>query len=110
MRPETEKQVESLRQAVKAANEELNHVKTTLAGNDDKYINGLIRQASFWLDDVETFFIGMLREERMPPRTLAEESTIVSNAARHFDTVALPLVKNIRDLVARYGPTITSVG
>lgn len=110
MLPESERHVESLRNTVITAKSELAKARTLLGDNDDKYMNGLIRQATFWLDDVENFFIAMLAKDDVPPRTLAQESRITSHAAFHLNQITLPLVNNIHDLATRYGPNFKSIG
>jgi hypothetical protein len=110
MLPETERHVERLRNTVKAAKSKLAEARTLLGDNDDKYVSGLIRQATFWLDDVENFFIAMLAKDDVPPRTLAQESMITSHADFHLNQITLPLVKNIHDLATRYGPNFESIG
>ena len=109
MRAETELKVEAVRKAVKAGTEELTEIKAILANNTDEYINGLVRQASFWLDDVETYFLAMLKEDSMPPRTALQESRIVDWATMPLNN-AMAIIKNLNDLVKRYGPTVVSVG
>jgi hypothetical protein len=74
MLPQTEEQVERLRNATNAAKAKLDEAKALPGDNDDDYMRGLIRQATFWLDDIETHFIAILTEDPSPPRTLAQES------------------------------------
>jgi len=72
-------------------------------------VNGLIRQAQAWLDDVEDMFIQTLAKDRVPPRTLAEELAIVHVIEMHLNSVATPLIKTIRELIDEFGANITSV-
>jgi hypothetical protein len=88
----------------------LAEARTLLGDNDDKYVNGLVRQATFWLDDVENFFIAMLAKDNAPPRTLPQESMITSHADFHLNQITLPLVNKIHDLVTQYGPNFKSIG
>jgi hypothetical protein len=110
MLPETEKKVANLRSRTKEAKDELEKLIAALAKNTDEYVNGLVKQAGFWLDDVETHFIAMLQEKRSPARTLTEESGIVSAAELHFSTIALSLLNYIRHIVSRHGAGVRSVG
>lgn len=110
MRPETEERVENLRSRTKAAKNQLDDAKKQFGENKDEYLREQIKQAYFWLDDVETLHLSTLEEDRFPPRTLAEESTIISHANFHLTNVALPLVTNISGWASTYGPLFQSIG
>jgi hypothetical protein len=110
MYTETERYIEELRNRANAARRELDEAKALFGENDDEYLQSQIRQASFWLDDVETHFIAMLTESRSIPHTLTEESIIASGAEFHMNQVVSPFVKKIHDWAIRYGPNFQSIG
>jgi hypothetical protein len=110
MLPETEKRVHSLRGGTNAARAKLTEAKTLLGNNDDEYMRGLIQQATHWLNDVEDHFIAVLTLHTSPPRTLAEESMIVSQAEFHLSQITLPLIKSVHETATKYGANLKSIG
>ena len=110
MQPDTEKRVEGLKTRAKAAKAELDEARKRFGSNDDKYLHKQIRQVEFWLDDVERHFIAKLREDRSPPRSLAEESNILAHVDFHLNKLALPLVKNISEWSKTYGEKFQAIG
>jgi hypothetical protein len=85
-------------------------LKAQLAGNTDKYVNQLLQLASNWFDDVEVLWLGILKDERTPPRTLAEESRVLDYTEFFLERFAVPQLKAIQDMVAKFGPNVQSVG
>jgi hypothetical protein len=73
-------------------------------------VNQLLQQASNWLDDVETLFLGILKQDRMPPRSAAEESRVLDHAEFFLHRIAMPQLKAIQEMVAKFGPTVQSIG
>jgi hypothetical protein len=102
--------MEGIRSRVLAGMASISDLKAQLAGNRDKYVNQLLQQTLNAFDDVEVLFIGILRDDRMPPRTLAEESRVLDHAEFVLERIAAPLLKAIQDMVAKFGPKILSVG
>jgi hypothetical protein len=110
MQPETERHVEELRKRTDDAKEELAEAKALFGDNDDKYLHSQIHHASLMLGDVETMFLAALAQQRMPPRTPAEESAILSRTEFHLNEIALPLVRIIHKWAKQYGPAFKSIG
>ena len=110
MRPETEKRVEDLLNRAKAAKAELDEAKERFGSNGDQYLHQQIKQASVWLGDVEVHFVGQLREDRSPPRSLAEESNILAFAESHLNDITLPLVRTISEWSKTHGSKFQSIG
>jgi hypothetical protein len=110
MQPETERRVEKLRKRTDDAKKELAEAKALFGENDDEYLRSQIDRTSLMLDDVETIFLARFAEKRMPPRTLAEESAILSRAEFHLNEIALPLVRIIHKWAKQYGPAFKSIG
>jgi hypothetical protein len=110
MQAETERHVEKLRKRTNDAKEELAQAKALFGDNDDKYLHSQIHRTSLMLDDVETIFLALFAQERMPPRTFAEESAVLSMAEFHLNEMALPLVRIIHTWAKQYGPAFKSIG
>ena len=69
----------------------------------------LLLQASNSFDDVEVSFLGILRQERIPPRTLAEESWVLDQAEFVLERISISQLKVIQDMVAKFGPNVSFV-
>jgi len=110
MQPATQKRVESIRSRTNAAKAELEDAVKLFGGNDDKFLHEQIKYARFWLGDIETDHLSMLKEDRFPPRTLADESQIVGLAELQLTTKALPRVAKISGWAKAYGPQFQAVG
>ncbi|MDA2929334.1 hypothetical protein MYX84_05205 [Acidobacteria bacterium AH-259-O06] len=95
--------VEAIRSRVAA---EMKSVSDLEALVKDPYIRGQLQQVRNWLDDIEAFFLESLSREA---RTPEEESTWLSHAEMTLHLAARQR-KSIQDLVAKYGPNITSIG
>jgi len=61
-------------------------------------------------DDLEASFVGILKTDRTPPRTVAEESRVLDHAEFVLERIAVPQLKAIQDMVAKFGPKILSTG
>ena len=59
---------------------ETNEGEESGSGNTYKYMTQLLLQALNSFDDVEVSFLGILRQERIPPRTLAKEYRVLDQA------------------------------
>jgi hypothetical protein len=110
MLPETEKLVENIRHRTSAAKVDLEQAIKLFGDNDDKFLHDQIRLARFWLADVETDHLSMLKEDRFPPRTLADESLIVASAEIHLTDIALPMVAKICGWAKTYGSKFQAIG
>jgi hypothetical protein len=110
MHTETNERMERIRSDVRAGQAALSDLKTQLAANTDKYVNQILQLASNWFDDVETLFLGMLKQEQTPPRTLAEESRVLGSAEYFLHRMAIPQLKAIQKMVAKFGPSVRSIG
>jgi hypothetical protein len=108
MQPETEAQVKAIREVVKRSNEGLGEAKSRFGQNDDKQLAEQMKYAHFWLDYVE-LHLGMLSEDRMPPRTLAEESRILVGARAQLET-GLAQAKKVIGWSLQYGDKFQAVG
>jgi hypothetical protein len=75
----------------------------------DKYVNQLLQHTLIAFDDVEVAFIGILKDDRMPPRTCAEESRVLDHTEFVLEQVAVPQLTAIQEMVAKFGPKILSV-
>jgi hypothetical protein len=51
-------------------------------------------------------FLGILKEERTPPRSLSEESRVLDHAEFLLERIAIPQLKAIQDMVAKFGPNL----
>jgi hypothetical protein len=110
MLPETELRVKALRGDASTIRMKLEHAKSLFGDNKDEYLRTTVQTAFHWLNDVETYFIRVLTDERVPPRTLAEETSIVSGAVLHLHKVVLPLINTIHEWGKEYGPHFKSIG
>ncbi len=110
MRTETYDRVQSIRSKVLAGKASISDLNAQLADNTDNYVKQLLRQGSNWLDHVEALFLGSLQHERKPPRTLAEESRLLDHAGFFLEKIALPRLKAVQDMVAKFGANIQSIG
>jgi hypothetical protein len=110
MQPEIEKRVEHLRNRIAAATKELDEATARFGSNSDEYLYSRIKQAYFWLDDLETIFIAMVQEERSPPKTLTEELWILQTAETDLANITMPLVKQISLWSTTYGEKFQSIG
>jgi hypothetical protein len=110
MQPETETLVENIRNRTNEAKAELEAAINLFGDNDDKFLHEQIRLARFWLADVETDHLSMLKENRFPPRALADESLIVASAEIHLSDKAMPMVTKICGWAKTYGPKFRAVG
>lgn len=108
MLPETEAQVKAIREVIKRSKEELDQAKIRFGQNDDKYLAEQMKYAFFWLDDVE-LHLGILSEDRMPPRTLAEESSILVGARAQLET-GVAQAKKVVDWSLQYGDKFQAIG
>ncbi len=75
----------------------ISDLKAQLAGNKDKYVNQLLQQALNAFDDVEVSFVGILKDDQKPPRTLDEESRVLDHAEFVLERIAVPQLKAIQD-------------
>jgi hypothetical protein len=110
MYSESEKRRNRIQSRVREGKVALLELEATLAGNSDKHVNDLLRQASNWLNDVEVSFLGMLAKDQQPPRTIQQEAFILDHAEFFLERVAMLQVKSLQDLVAKFGPNLQSVG
>jgi hypothetical protein len=110
MHPETEKRVEHLRSRIATATKELDEAKARFGSNSDEYLHARIRQAEFWLGDLETLFIAMVIEKRSPPKTLSEELWILQTAETDLANITTPLVKQISQWSTTYGDKFQAIG
>jgi hypothetical protein len=94
MHNETNECVQRLRSKVLTGIASLGELEAQLAGNADKYLNQLLQQASNWFDDVEVR-LGILKDNRMPPRNVAEELRVLDHAEFFLERVAEPQLKAI---------------
>jgi hypothetical protein len=97
MFPETETQVALIRQRMETASAELNSAQVRFGDNFDKFLSERVRMARSWLDETDTLYLRRFSEERYPPRTLAEESVIISQAIAHLNAFVLPSIKQISE-------------
>ena len=109
MLPETEASVLAIRQQIQSAKKQLDEAKKRFGNNRDKYLLEQIKYAYWWLDDVEKLHLAMLLENRLPPRTLAQESSILVGANAQLVT-ALAQVKRIVEWSVTYGDKFQAVG
>jgi len=110
MQPQIEQQVESLRADVAKGRANLEAAKAKFGNVNDSYLNTIIKQATFWLDDTETFFIAMLMKDEVPPRTINQELAIVTQASLFLHKFTLPTIQRITELADQYGPRFQSIG
>jgi len=110
MHTETTERVQAIQSEVLARKASLAELKVQLADDPDKYVKELLQQASNQFDDVEVLFLGILRDERVPPRTLAEESRVLDRAEFFLQRIAVPQLKAIQDMIAKFGPNVQSIG
>jgi hypothetical protein len=76
----------------------------------DNYVKQMLQRASNWFDDVDVYFLGNIRDERTPGRTVAEESMWLDHAEFVLERIAFPQLKAVQDMVAKFGPNIQSIG
>lgn len=110
MQPQIEQQVEALRARVAKGRADLDAAKAKFGGVNDTYLNTIIKQATFWLDDTENFFIAMLKKDEHPPRSINEELMIVTQASLFLNKFTLPTIERIGELADQYGPRFMSIG
>ena len=110
MHSETNERIQGIRSRVVAGKAEISGLKAQLEGNTDRYVNQLLQQASNWFDDVEVLWLGILKDERTPPRTVAEESRVLDYAEFFLERIAGPQLRAIQDIVAKFGLNVQSVG
>ncbi len=107
MHSETNDRAQRIRSKVLAGKASISDLNAQIT---DNYVKQLLQQASNWFDDVEVHFLGNLQHERIPPRTLAEESRWLDYAEFFLERVAVPQLKAVQDMVAKFGPNIQSIG
>lgn len=95
MLPETEEQVEGIRKRIKDAQSLLDEARVRFGDNKDEYLQEQLKHAHYWLNDVDTLFLSMLKEDRFPPRSLSEEMFIVTGALTQLESVAVPQIHRI---------------
>jgi hypothetical protein len=110
MHPKTEKLVEGIRNKANDARASLEEAKQQFGSNDDSHLLGEIKRAGYWLDDIETYFVRQLEKDTDPPRSLADELHMISDAEMHLNMRALPLVKKICEWAKTYGPRFKTAG
>ena len=106
MHSETNERLQIIRSEVAGGKTSISDLKTRLADNADRYINHVLQQGSNSFDDVELLFLGILKEERTPPRSLSEESRVLDHAEFLLERIAIPQLKAIQDMVAKFGPNL----
>jgi uncharacterized coiled-coil protein SlyX len=110
MHKQTAERIERLRSRASIAEASLSDLKEQLAANQDEWVNAQLKLAEGTLTDVEAFFIGTLKREEHPPRTLAQEAYILNHAEYHLEKVVLPQIKAIKDMVTKFGPSVRTFG
>ena len=110
MHSDTNERMEGIRSRVLTGLASISDLKGQLAGKADKYMNQLLQHTLNAFDDVEVVFIGILNKDRMPPRTRAEESRVLDHAEFLLERIAVPQLKAIQEMVAKFGPKILSAG
>lgn len=104
---ETNDRIQRIQSKVLAGKASISDLNTQIT---DNYVKQLLQQASNWFDDVEVHFLGNLRHERIPPRTLAEESRWLDEAEFFLERVAVSQLRAVQDMVAKFGANIQSIG
>jgi len=107
MHSETRERVERIRAKALAGKASVSDLNAQIT---DAYVKQLLKLASNWFDDVEVFWIGTLQRDRMPPRSLAEESRWLDQAEFFLESIARPQLKAVQDMVAKFGPNLQSIG
>jgi hypothetical protein len=110
MHIKTIERLEQVKIRVLRSKDSLSKLKALLSKNHDTYINELLRQASYWFDDMETDYFAMLAKEQNPPRTLQQEFFILNHAEFFLERVAIPQLKALQDMVDKHGPDLTTIG
>jgi hypothetical protein len=110
MRNETKERIQRIRSRVLTGRASLSDLKTQLAANTDKYLNWLLQQTSNWLDDVEVLFLAILEDGRTPPRPAAEESRALDYAEFFLERFAMAQLEAVQEMVAKFGPSVRSMG
>jgi len=60
-----------------------------------------------FLEDIESFFLGSLAREQ---RTPEGEAYVLQNAEMVLERLIAPQVKQVQEIVAKFGPNVQSVG
>ena len=94
----TKDRMQTIQTAVETGRKRLEAIKAQLTDTPDPYLTTQLQRAGYSLDDVKMFF-RMLEEQRMPPRSAAEEARILDHAQFAVEGIALPQVKAIEDLI-----------
>lgn len=108
MHQETAERLQRIRSKIQEGRAALAKLKVQLADNTDKQVNQLVQQASSRFDDIGVFFLGILKDERVPPRTLADESRVLDEAESFLERVAVEQLKTLQDMVAKLRPNLES--
>ena len=108
MHSEMGEHMERIHSKVQIEKSMLSDLKAQLASNTDRYVNQLLRQASNWLNEVEVLYLGILKDERFPPRTLAEETRILDQADFLLEKVTIPQLRTIQEMVTQFGLSVQS--
>ena len=109
MQPQTAQYVAETRDQVRAYKTELDESIKRFGDNNNEHLLERINAAKGSLDDVEIGFLSILNEDRLPPRTLAEEAFILQNAINQLHNVAGPQVQQIREWSVTYGPNFVAL-
>jgi len=80
-----------------------------LANTSDKHLNRLLQEMSNCFNDVEGI-VGILHEQRVPLRSLAEEMWVLDHAEFYLEKIAMVRLKAIQEIVAKFGPDVQSFG
>jgi len=110
MHAQTAERVRRIESRVLERTASLSQLKDQISGNSDKYIKDVLQLTANWLDDVEVLYLGILKKDRMLPRTLAEESWLLDQTEFFLEKVVVPQLKAIQDMVTKFGPNVQSIG
>jgi hypothetical protein len=104
---ETNDRIQRIQSKILAGKASISDLKSQITDNN---VKRLLQQASNWFDDVAVLFLRELQHERIPPRTLAEESKWLDHAEFFLERVAVPQLQAVKDMIAKFGPTIRLIG
>ena len=107
---QTAERVQRIKSRVLERKASVSNLKTQLSHNSDNHINPQLQQVSNWLDYAEVSFLGILKQERVPPRTLEDESWLLDQAEFFLERVVDQQLEAIQDMVAKFGPKAQSIG
>jgi hypothetical protein len=105
MHTEIQQRMKQIQSRLDAGRASLSELKSQLADNDDECVKGVLQELSNKFSDVKDF-LAPLKHERMPPRNLSDESTILDRAEFWLERIALAQLKALQDMVAKFGPGV----